>query len=77
MKKFINRKKELTTLQKEYDRETDSFVVIYGRRHIGKTALITEFCKDKLPIFFLATEESEVEHRITFKEEHNNIFLEY
>ena len=68
MKKFINRKKELATLQKEYDRETASFVVIYGRRRIGKTALITEFCKDKPHIFFLATEESEEENRITFKE---------
>lgn len=68
MKKFINRKKELATLQKEYDRETASFVVIYGRRRIGKTALITEFCKDKPHIFFLATEESEIENRIVFKE---------
>ena len=68
MKKFINRKKELATLQKEYDRETASFVVIYGRRRIGKTALITEFCKDKPHIFFLATEESEAENRSIFKE---------
>lgn len=68
MQKFINRKKELATLQKEYYRETASFVVIYGRRRIGKTALITEFCKDKPHIFFLATEESEAENRITFKE---------
>ena len=68
MKKFINRKKELATLQREYDRETASFVVIYGRRRIGKTALITEFCKDKPHIFFLATEESEEENRIIFKE---------
>lgn len=68
MKKFINRKKELATLQKEYDRKTASFVVIYGRRRIGKTALITEFCKDKPHIFFLATEESEAENRSIFKE---------
>lgn len=68
MPKFINRKKELATLQKEYDRETASFVVIYGRRRIGKTALITEFCKDKPHIFFLVTEESEAENRSIFKE---------
>lgn len=36
-----------------------SFVVIYGRRRVGKTTLIKEFLKEKLAFYFLATEELE------------------
>ena len=36
---FIGRKEELNTLEKEFRRD-GSFVVIYGRRRIGKTTLI-------------------------------------
>ena len=68
MKKFINRNKELLALQKEYIRDEASFIVIYGRRRVGKTSLIKEFCKDKKKIMFLATEENENENRNAFQE---------
>ena len=68
MKQFVNRRKELETLRKEYSRKEASFVVIYGRRRVGKTALIKEFCKDKRSIMFLATEENETENRNAFKD---------
>ena len=55
---FIGRKEELNTLEKEFRRD-GSFVVIYGRRRIGKTTLIKEFIKDKQAFYFLATEEVE------------------
>ena len=55
---FIGRKEELNTLEKEFHRD-GSFVVIYGRRRIGKTTLIKEFIKDKQAFYFLATEEVE------------------
>ena len=55
---FIGRTKELSDLEQEYNNK-HSFVVIYGRRRIGKTALIQEFIKDKPALYFLATEESE------------------
>ena len=55
---FIGRTKELSDLEQEYN-NSHSFVVIYGRRRIGKTALIQEFIKDKPALYFLATEESE------------------
>ena len=56
--KFIGRKSELGKLNAEYDRGS-SFVVIYGRRRVGKTALIKEFLKKKTAFYFLATEELE------------------
>ena len=67
MKEFVNREKEKAFLESEYRKDTPSFVVIYGRRRIGKTSLIKEFIKDKSALFFLATEESEAENRNTFK----------
>ena len=56
--KFIGRKSEMENLKTEYNRGS-SFVVIYGRRRVGKTTLIKEFLKDKTAFYFLATEEIE------------------
>lgn len=69
MKKFIDRIDELKTLEKEYRRKGASFVVLYGRRRVGKTALISEFIKDKDAMFFLASEENENSNRRAFKEQ--------
>jgi uncharacterized protein len=55
---FIGRVSELSTLNAEYNRDS-SFVVIYGRRRVGKTTLIKEFIKKKTAFYFLATEELE------------------
>lgn len=57
---FIGRKTELEKLNDEYQRN-GSFVVVYGRRRIGKTTLIKEFIKDKTAFYFLATEELETQ----------------
>ncbi len=56
--KFIGRKNELDKLNTEYNNGS-SFVVIYGRRRVGKTTLIKEFLKKKTAFYFLATEELE------------------
>ena len=56
--RFIGRKSELSKLDAEYNRDS-SFVVIYGRRRVGKTTLIKEFLKEKTAFYFLATEELE------------------
>ncbi len=53
---FYNRENELLTLEKEYDREGASFTVIYGRRRVGKTALIYEYIQNKPSLFIYATE---------------------
>ncbi len=56
MRTFIGRKEELEALEREYQRDS-GFVVIYGRRRVGKTTLIKEFTKAKNALYFLATEE--------------------
>ena len=56
--KFLGREKEILDLEKEYARD-GGFVVIYGRRRIGKTTLIKQFIKGKTAFYFLATKEVE------------------
>jgi len=68
MERFVDREMEMDTLQSEYNRNGSSLVILYGRRRVGKTTLITEFIKNKNALFFLASEESESQNRISFKE---------
>ena len=56
---FIGREKELNTLDKLYQSNKFEFVVIYGRRRVGKTALITHFIGDKKAIYFMGVESNE------------------
>ena len=53
---FIGRERELLSLQERYDNGKFHFFAIYGRRRVGKTALIKEFIKGKKAIFFSANE---------------------
>jgi len=55
---FIGRETELAKLNKLYDSNKFECAVIYGRRRIGKTTLIQEFCKDKKAIYFVAIEST-------------------
>ena len=68
MKRFVDREQEMSTLQSEYARDGSALVVLYGRRRVGKTTLISEFIKDKKALFFLASEESETQNRMAFQE---------
>ena len=67
MKRFVDRKNEREILRQEYEQEAASLVILYGRRRVGKTALITEFIKNKPSLYFLATEESETINRNNFQ----------
>ena len=58
----------METLQSEYARNGSALVVLYGRRRVGKTTLISEFIRDKNALFFLASEESKAQNRAAFKE---------
>ena len=48
---FFGRIGELETLQDAYESATAEMAILYGRRRIGKTALIRKFCEGK-PVFF-------------------------
>ena len=53
---FINREKELHSLDEEYHRKSAAFSVVYGRRRVGKTALLGEFIKEKPHIYLYITQ---------------------
>ena len=44
---FIGRERELSSLEKLYRSDKFEFAVVYGRRRVGKTALLSHFIKDK------------------------------
>lgn len=56
---FIGRDREIGTLEKLYQSDAFEFVVIYGRRRVGKTTLIGEFIKDKKAIFYPGIDSNE------------------
>ncbi|MCM1467167.1 MAG: ATP-binding protein [Alistipes sp.] len=55
---FIGRERELVSLNKLYASDKFEFAVIYGRRRVGKTALINQFIKDKEAIYFMGVESN-------------------
>jgi hypothetical protein len=56
---FLNRERELSLLMDRYKSGRAEFVVIYGRRRVGKTELIDQFIKKcKNGVRLLAREES-------------------
>jgi len=56
--KFINRHKELKLLSNASRQKEASFIVLYGRRRIGKTRLLLEWVKQYQGIYWVADESS-------------------
>lgn len=59
---FINRHQELAALEQMFQSEIAQFFVLYGRRRVGKTELLLQFCKEKRSIYFLASQLKERDH---------------
>lgn len=59
---FHCRENELYDLNRRYEKGDFECIVVYGRRRVGKTALINEFCKDKPTIFLSALNASSQEN---------------
>ncbi len=58
---LLGRTSELKYLNNYYDREGSQILVVYGQKHIGKTALVREFIEDKPHCYYLARACSERE----------------
>ncbi|MDP4089648.1 MAG: ATP-binding protein [Bacillota bacterium] len=56
---FIGRSFEIEQLNKLCTRPGFKFAILYGRRKVGKTALIKEFTRDKETLFYIPEEHNE------------------
>ena len=65
MRPFIGRKQELQLLENAYTSK-NAFVMVNGRRRVGKTALVRHFLKGKRALYFTAKEEVDVLSRRRF-----------
>jgi len=59
--KFINRETELNFLNDKWAKKNPHFIVIYGKRRVGKTELIKQFIKEKPAVYFLADKRTSLE----------------
>jgi AAA+ ATPase superfamily predicted ATPase len=65
---FIGRSKELDGLDRLYSKGGFQFVVVYGRRRVGKTTLLSEFSKGKPSLFYVAPQHDDKGALRTFSE---------
>lgn len=72
---FIGRERELASLKELYEKDGIGMTVIYGRRRIGKSTLITEFVKDKKTIFYTATKVGKNRNLELFSKQVVDLFL--
>lgn len=72
---FINREDELKFLDQRYASGQAELVVLYGRRRVGKTELLTRFCAGKRHIFFVADLNVEPVLRADFSRAVNTVLL--
>lgn len=56
---FIGRETELKFLNDKYNSDGGQLVVLYGRRRVGKTETLREFCKEKPHVFFSCTQTTD------------------
>ena len=60
--RFYNRTDELEALEQRWSSAKAEYVVIYGRRRVGKTELILRFAEDRRCIYFEANSGTERDH---------------
>jgi len=65
---FIGRKAELEFLTSRYNSKNAQLVVLYGRRRVGKTETLREFCKDKPHVFYSCRECTDEEQLKSFSQ---------
>lgn len=55
---FLNRVHELADLEAHYGSQRAEFVVLWGRRRVGKTSLVWAFCQEKPHVFYFSERAS-------------------
>ena len=65
---FVGRSRELGALDRLYAAGKFQMAVVYGRRRVGKTALLEEFSKGKRTLFFTAQQKSNALNLLSFSQ---------
>ncbi len=56
---FVGRESELRFLEEKYVEKKAQLIVLYGRRRVGKTETLKEFCKGKPHVFYSCTQSTD------------------
>jgi AAA+ ATPase superfamily predicted ATPase len=72
---FFDRESELELLERHYASGQAEMFVLYGRRRVGKTELLTQFCEAKRHIFFVADLDAEPVLRAGFSSAVNQVLF--
>jgi len=59
---FVGRVPEMKALERMHASDRFEFAVVYGRRRVGKTTLVNEFCRGRKTIYFVGIESTEKEN---------------
>jgi len=73
---FINRERELSFLESKYAEDRSQFIVLWGKRRVGKTELVKQFVRNKPHVYFLSESTSEQEQLIRFSKAIGQFFGE-
>lgn len=65
---LIDRKHEIAFLEKAYRSDKSEFIIVYGRRRLGKTYLLKSFMEHKNHFYFLARQRDTTKEYEEFKE---------
>ena len=67
MLRFVDRTEELESLEQLWRSGNHAFVIVYGRRRVGKTRLLQEFTNEKDGLFHVAADTSRVAQLTEFQ----------
>lgn len=73
---FINRKRELIFLLEKWKEPGPQFIVLWGKRRVGKTELVKQFMRDKQHLYFLSERTNEREQLKRFSSAVGQLFQE-
>lgn len=65
---FIGREAELKFLEDKYQKGRGQLIVLYGRRRVGKTETLREFCKGKPHVFYSCTQSTDKVQLVKFSQ---------
>ena len=65
---FIGREQELNFFEEKYNAPGGQLIVLYGRRRIGKTEILHQFCTNKPHVFYSCREISDAKQLAAFSE---------